>query len=300
MKLFDHYFYGRPDRGDYTDNDQPKTRVQLFFQVLRVRWGGLIGLNLLYLLFWLPAVAWTFLCLTYLEQNYYDVDFFNVLFTYFLLLCPLVTITGPANTGVGYVLRNWARDEHSFVRSDFWDAVKANWKQGLVVSTISGFLPYLLYVGYTFYGSMAASKSLIFMIPIALLIMVFIMWKLSEMCIYTMMVTYELKTKDLIRNALLLTIGKLPLAVGIKLLTWVFPIIAIAVMLAVPTIEPQVLLVLGLLYLIYLPGFNRLITSSYANALCEKYMNAQIGAPTNIGLRPDDWDDTEYRPEDDE
>ena len=44
-----------------------------------------------------------------------------------------------------------------------------------------------------------------------------------------------------------------------------------------------------------------LIIASYANALCEKYLNTKIeGAPTNIGLRPENWDDTEYIPEDDE
>ena len=50
-----------------------------------------------------------------------------------------------------------------------------------------------------------------------------------------------------------------------------------------------------------MPIFNRLIIASYSNALCEKYLNVKIeGAETNIGLRPEDWDDTEYLPEDDE
>ena len=120
------------------------------------------------------------------------------------------------------------------------------------------------------------------------------------MIIYTLMVTYDLKTKDLIRNAILLTIGNLPLAVGVKLLTLVFPIIAFVLLFFIPSIELPVILVFCLLYLIYIPAFNRLITCSYSNALCEKYLNSKIGAPTNIGLRPENWDDTEYRPEDDE
>ena len=63
----------------------------------------------------------------------------------------------------------------------------------------------------------------------------------------------------------------------------------------------DVILILCLVYLLYVPAFNRMITSSYANALCEKYLNTKIeGAATNIGLRPDDWDDTEYIPQDDE
>ena len=116
-----------------------------------------------------------------------------------------------------------------------------------------------------------------------------------------MMVTYDLSLRNLIRNALLVTLAKLPLAVGIKLLTWVVPAICIAIMLLAPNSMMIVFMILMLLYLLYLPAFNRLIIASYANALCEKYLNTKIeGAPTNIGLRPENWDDTEYIPQDDE
>ncbi|MBQ3424955.1 MAG: hypothetical protein IJH38_07150 [Clostridia bacterium] len=48
-------------------------------------------------------------------------------------------------------------------------------------------------------------------------------------------------------------------------------------------------------------AFNKLITVSYANWLCETYLNTRIeGAPTNIGLRPENWDDVTYIPQDDE
>ena len=282
--LMNNYFYGKSGKGDYRVEDMPQNRRQLFGAVLKVRWSALVGVNLLQVLFWLPAAAWTIL--NYITLVSGAGDPVNLLSTYLLILIPLIAITGPFTAGATYVLRNWARDEHSFVWSDFWDAVKGNWKQGLVVSVISGLMPYVLYMGYTFYGTMANTKSFVFMIPLAILFLVFIVWKLSEMIIYTLMVTYDLKTKDLIRNAILLTA--------------LIPAIAIALLIFIPSIEVPVLLVLGLLCLLYLPAFNRLITCSYSNALCEKYLNTKIGAPTNIGLRPDDWDDTEYRPEDDE
>ena len=161
-------------------------------------------------------------------------------------------------------------------------------------------MPLLVYVGWIFYGQLAAD-SVIFMIPLCLLFLVAILWKLSEMVVYTMMVTYDLSLRNLIRNALLVTLAKLPLAVGIKLLTWVVPAICIAIMLLAPNSMMIVFMILMLLYLLYLPAFNRLIIASYANALCEKYLNTKIeGAPTNIGLRPENWDDTEYIPQDDE
>ena len=42
-------------------------------------------------------------------------------------------------------------------------------------------------------------------------------------------------------------------------------------------------------YALILPALNKLIWASYANALCEKYLNPKIeGARTNIGLYTED------------
>ena len=57
-----------------------------------------------------------------------------------LWLIPCIAITGPFTAGVSYVTRNWARDEHAFIWSDFKDALKANWKQSLVISAITSIL----------------------------------------------------------------------------------------------------------------------------------------------------------------
>lgn len=297
-----NYFYGKAGKGDYRISDMPQNRLQLFGAVWKVRWSSLFGVNLLYMVFWLPAFFWTVLNLTLLFSADAETlsDASGLMMTYLLILAPCIAITGPFTAGVTFVERNWARDEHSFVISDFFDAVKANWKQALPVSIISGLMPLLVYVGWIFYGQLAAD-SVIFMIPLCLLFLVAILWKLSEMVVYTMMVTYDLSLRNLLRNALLVTLAKLPLAVGIKLLTWVVPAICIAIMLLAPNSMMIVFMILMLLYLLYLPAFNRLIIASYANALCEKYLNTKIeGAPTNIGLRPENWDDTEYIPQDDE
>ena len=69
------------------------------------------------------------------------------------------------------MLRNWARDEHSFVLSDFKDALKANWKQALVVSVIDGALPFILYTCWRFYGGML-SRSAFYLGPTALVLLV--------------------------------------------------------------------------------------------------------------------------------
>lgn len=301
--LMNNYYYGKAGKGDYRIQDMPQNRFQLFGEVFKVRWSGIFGVNLLYMVFWLPTFIWSLIHFSMLFSGE-EIIAGNTIQSYFTIyligLVPCVAITGPFTAGATYVMRNWARDEHSFVWSDFWDAVKANWKLALPVSVISGFLPLLVYVSWLFYGQLA-TDSVLYMVPMGLVLIVFTMWKLSEMVIYTMMVTYDLKLRDLLRNALLLTMAKLPLAIGVKLLTWIVPIITVLLLWFAPQIQMYVFLIVTLVYLVYIPGFNRLIIASYANALCEKYLNPNIeGAATNIGLRPENWDDTEYLPEDDE
>lgn len=305
--LMNNYFYGKQGKGDFTIENLPQNRFQLFREVLKVRWSAMFGVNLLYMIFWIPAILWTGLNIISLYNmlqaeagTYTANDVSSLIATWLLFLAPCVAITGPFNAGVTYVLRNWARDEHSFVLSDFKDAVKANWKQALVISVIDGMLPFLMYTCWRFYGSML-QNSPIFILPTALSLLVTLLWSLADMLAYPMLITYDLRTKDVIRNSLLMSVAKLPQSIAIRLATLVFPAIAYGLMMLLPSIQPHVLMVLVMLYLVFLVAFNKLITVSYANWLCETYLNPKIeGARTNIGLRPENWDDVTYIPEDDE
>jgi len=304
--LMNNYFYGKQGKGDFTVADLPQNRRQLFGEVLKVRWSGLFGVNLLYMVAWIPAIVWSFLNLMALfnlqslEAGAAPGDTVGLITTWLLVMVPCIAITGPFNAGVTYVLRNWARDEHSFVLSDFKDALKANWKQALVISVIDGIMPFIIWTSWRFYSGMI-QQSPLFLVPAALILLIGLLWFLASMLAYPMLITYALKTRDVIRNALLMTVAKLPFAVLIRLITLLPLAVAYALMLLVPGIQAQVLMVSAALYLTFMVAFNKLITVSYANWLCETYLNPRIeGARTNIGLRPEDWDDVSYIPQDDE
>ena len=303
--LMNNYFYGKQGKGDFTIENLPQNRRQLFGEVFKVRWSSLFGVNMLYMIAWIPAILWTLLNLTAIYNILVSGDASQVesitgfISTWLMVLIPCIAITGPFNAGVTYVLRNWARDEHSFVLSDFKDALKANWKQSLVVSTISGILPFLMYVCFTFYGGMMSQNTL-FAVPLALVLLICIIWTLASTLMMPMLITYDLKLKDVIRNSVLLSLAKLPFSVLTRLLTLAIPALAFGLGMLIPSIQMHIVMVLALLYFCYLVAFHKLITVSYANWLCETYMNPQIGAKTNIGLRPENWDDVQYIPQDDE
>ena len=267
--------------------------MKLFFDALGIRWSAMVGQNLLYLLFWLPAVIWSGVNLLTLVQMLVDApagadmgaQVYSLAFTYLLILWPLIAITGPATAGMSYVSRNWARGQHSFMVSDFWEHARKNWKQALCVSTITGALPVLLLFLWRFYGALAESMSGLFIIPEVIVLIAALLWLLMLQVVYTMMVTYKLTLRQLLGNAMRMALGKLPLFLGLRLLTSILPLGIAIVFLYFPERATFPLAVGGFFYLVFGLALNRLIYASLANALCEAYLNPSIGAPVNIGMR---------------
>lgn len=286
---YNNYFFGRPDQPDFGEKDMPKNRFELFQDALDANKGALTGLSLLYAICWLPSICWAFLntvqLQSLLEQGALNMQSFSsVLFTFLLLLFPMIAITGPFNMGATFVIRNLARDEHSFVLSDFWGAVRANWKQGLLLSTLNGLMPLALYVWLLLANSMPLPAGFSYAI-VGVVLVVLMIWSLVVQLMPMMIVTYRQGFFALLANAALMTIATLPRALGIKLLTLAVPLLVALCVALFPGALTWIIPIALALYVFFLLSFNKLITVSYANAVCEKYLNSKIeGAKTNIGL----------------
>lgn len=113
---------------------------------------------------------------------------------------------GPATAGITYILRNFAREEHAWIWSDFKDAFKDNFKQAIVVYLIDLVTVVLLYIALMFYtqssGFLGYLRYVVYMI--------ILIYAMMHLYIYPIMVTFKLSIKDIYRNALLFAMGKLP------------------------------------------------------------------------------------------
>lgn len=272
---------------DFRPEDLPATRPKLFADALLAHWSSMVGVNLVYLLVWLPAVVWV-------GVNFFALDLLagadgegllSALFTCLLVLWPLIALTGPATAGVTYVMRNWARGEHSFPFSDAVEHARKNWKQALAVSTITGALPLLALLLLTFYEGMIRQVNALFVVPLGLGLMAMILWALMLEVVYTLMVTYRLRFAQLLKNAALLAVARLPLFAAMRLATLLLPAAALISLAALPGRAIYVWMAAGFFYIAFGLALNRLLYASLANAVCEKYINPTIGAPVNIGMR---------------
>lgn len=317
-KMMNRFYYGKSGQGDYTKDDLPQTRWQLFWETLRVRFASLLRLNLLYMAAWLPAmiVIGRGLMMAYsglvnltdlqmqLEAGEIAAEMLNestVLFLdavkaiamqTLLLLVPAIGVTGPFTAGAAYVTRNWARDEHSFLWSDFWEAVKGNWKQALPTSFITGLMPLLLYVCTAFYWQMAQS-SVLFLLPGMVVVVLCAIWLMSLLYAYPQMVTYEMGYAQLVRNSLMMAVARLLITAGLKLLSLVPALICAVVCFATPY-APYAVLVLGMYYVLIGFALSRFIQASCANAAFDRYINVHLeGVEVGRGLYKEDDEDEE-------
>ena len=309
MGFFDRFYYGKAGKHDYTEMDMPKTRVSLFFLVLKDHFFDLVKVNLLQVVFWIPFMLWTFINLAAIQsidveslmgQDGGAMQIMGAMASYLVMwligLIPCLAITGPSSAGAAYVMRNWARDQHSFLFSDFKDAFKGNWKQALGVSCITAVVPTLVYTGVTYYGQMAGSNALM-MVPLVLVLSIVLMWALMLPLLYPMMIGYELRFKYLIKNAFLMAAATLPQMLLCRIITLI-PIAAL--LMGIYFGNGIVILIVSLYYLLFGFAFARLLYASVANGVFDKYLNPHIeGATIGMGLRPADADEL-YDDEDDE
>ncbi|NLN42551.1 MAG: DUF624 domain-containing protein [Clostridiales bacterium] len=266
--FFNRMYYGNPNKPDLKKEDVQEGPIKLFFVVLQVRFWKLIQLNLLYSIFWVPAFIVTYINLMAMAQSPEVLqtaeNVRGFVLTMLIQLVPCMLIAGPATAGTTYVIRNWSRDEHAWIWSDFKDAWKQNWKESLLIMLINGLAMIVFYVNLIFY-TVQAQQSLLFVVLRYLIIMMGIIYALMNMFIFPMLVTYKLKLKDIFKNSIIFTIAELPRAFVIFLLA--FLIFGVVFYYSIPFIIP--FFIIGL-------AFPMFITISFANWVFNKYLNKKI------------------------
>ena len=107
---------------------------------------------------------------------------------------------GFVNVGSAFVLRNIAMGEPVFVWSDFWYAIKRNWKQALPFGILDALINAL--IAFNIYTTVVSSNfltSLMFWSNILLALLYFFM----RFYIYVQMVTFKLTVFKILKNSLI-------------------------------------------------------------------------------------------------
>lgn len=182
--------YNRPGPG-VNKNEPKKKPFFLFFELFFRKFWKLIQLNLL---FCIPVVVIGLL--SYL-LNQFTTNAFIVYFPIILLF--------PFIAGIAFVTRNYAREEHAFLLSDFKDAIAKNWVQFLINGVVSYAAYFILNIATSYYSAQV-NANWIFFIPLALCIAISALLIFAQYYIPVMIITFDLKMKDVYKNAFIFAI----------------------------------------------------------------------------------------------
>lgn len=185
--------FSKPGPG--VDKDEPqKKRFFLFFDIYFRKFWKLCQLNLMYVLFWIPAM---------LALSLWIVGGKNLLSIIIVLASTL--LLGPATAGATLVLRNFAREEHAFVWSDFKDGAVKNIKQSAVFCFGSTAAWGLLILAAQFYSNLTR-ESMVAFLPFGLVLAGFIILLFMSFYMYTMIVTFDMPLIQMLKNALIFAV----------------------------------------------------------------------------------------------
>lgn len=300
-KRFKLFNMNKDGKGVYEEEDRKPTFL-FFFKLLWRKFSQLIRLNLMLLVQVIPIIVFLYVYFagtktpTATELTYaplYGISqitkspsltalldiqsiqmgipvFSPVVMIVLISLAILLAITfGWINTGAAYVLRGLFRGDPVFIWSDFFYAIKRNFKQAFLMGILDFICIVVLVVDFIFFYNKTGSYLndvmyfMIFAIAIIYIVMRFYM--------YQLLITFDLKIMKILKNSLIFTV--LGIKRNLMALLGIIVVIVLNVLLIVAflSIGVSIPLVLPFFYVMALMGF---ITTYAAYPVIDKYMIA--------------------------
>jgi uncharacterized membrane protein YesL len=188
--------------------------------------------------------------------------------------------------GATYVLRGLVRGDSVFIVSDFFYAIKKNWKQGLFLGMIDCTAIVVLIFDLIFflYSEQMMFTNFMYVMTIALIVL----YVIFRFYTYLMVVTFDMKLGKIFKNALIFT------ALGIK--RNIMALLGLAIVTAIAVVPVILLLPVGLgialvLPCIYYLGVCGFITTYAAYPVIKKYMIDPVAPTTEETDGSDDISD---------
>lgn len=270
MGLFNFFNYSKPGPGVSKDEPQKAAPIR-FFEIYFRKLTKLMQANLIFVI---PLLAVSvIMVLLYLFPTHYMLQLPAdpepiLLDAWALYVVPIPLIfLAPFTAGLTFITRNFVREEHAFVWSDFWDAVKGNWKYFL----LNGLICYLAYAILSFsliyYYNKAAENSLFFLL-FWICVVMGVVFIIAQYYLPVMFITFDLKFGQFYKNALIFVVA----GFGRNLLVTVILGGLIFLIVGVIPVIPLTVLIFLLLLLLFIFSFVSYLVNFAIYPVIEQYM----------------------------
>jgi uncharacterized membrane protein YesL len=195
--FFGFFDYSKPGKGVRKDEPQ-RSHFSRFFILYGRKFSKMIQLNLLFLLSCAPLLAVAYVVVSQPPEVGQSIFFLPVSLVASLPM-------GPAIAGVTMIMRRFENEEPVFLLSDFWDTVKANWKQAVIYQLILMLATFIMMTSGNFYWQGAAEQQWMY-VPAIIIAIIGITFVFANYYIYIMIVTLELPLRAIIKNGFIMAI----------------------------------------------------------------------------------------------
>lgn len=207
-----------------------------------------------------------------------------------ILLVALTALTwGWQNVGATYNLRSLVRGDSCFLFSDYFYAIRRNLKQGFFVGLLDFIIIAVLAVDFFYFRNYVSSlgSGFLYVFVIALIVI----YTLMRFYLYLMLVTFDLSTRKLLKNALIFSV--LGIKRNVMGLLGIVLLAALNLLIIVPclSIGFSAPIILPLFYFLSFTGF---IAAYAAYPNIKRYMIDPVAPAENpdAGDVPDEGEDS--------
>ena len=179
----------------------------------------------------------------------------------FSVLMNVLLGSGPSRAGLSFVLRNYGREEHAFLWSDYKDNFKGNFGKGLLVYFIDVIFTFIICLDIYSYSQV---NSFMGIISTYLAIFLFIIYILMHPYIYMQFVTFDVSVGKAFKNAFYLSAVRLPQNIGVTLFA---AVLVVGILELVNIYNVLMFLVFGMVF-----AFPLLALDMNAFSVIKKYM----------------------------
>lgn len=206
--------YDKPGKG--VDKDAPKKKgFFLFFELVWRKLGKLFLSNMLYFLVSLPLlILYHFFFFGVIAGNLpADIDgtALNQLVLYVTVVFTILWGTGPVSCGYTYLLRNFAREEHVWLTSDFFEKIKENFKKGILILLVDIVVLFFGSNAIVFYWSLAQQGNTLFLYLMFVAVLCMMLYTFMHFYLFQFTVTFDNKLSVIYKNSLIMAIATMPM-----------------------------------------------------------------------------------------
>jgi uncharacterized membrane protein YesL len=160
-------------------------------------------------------------------------DFFLLNLMWLVACLPVVTIF-PSTAAMFGVVRDWVRGKEGSLTRTFIARFRENFGQSLLVGVIWTVFGVALFLDFLVASKLSFGAEVVLK---ALLVLVSALYAFGSIFLFPVMVHYEADWKTVIRNSLLMSIGRLP--------TTVMCLVLLAVMVGLTVVVPFLVIITG-------------------------------------------------------